>query len=236
MKNQAKNAQPARSRQVAGALFLVIGAGLVFLNSWVRQDFELLLGWQADLQAGGGLSALARPLLLAFSFGLSPISLLLGGGLILAGLLRTAYPEGAASPPPADQPGAGDPDDLSVTDQAIASDVAPLGVGERRLSLQGLSGWLRVTPRQITFLGLSLLFAVIAGLAAGGGDHMRLPRVAVLAWILGIALAVLGGWRGEQGSAADRSPAGPGCPRPGRIGFSRPGLPGGRHPHRAHSG
>jgi hypothetical protein len=200
MKNQAKNAQPARSRQVAGVLLLVTGTGLVFLNSWVRQDFSLLLGWQADLQAGGGRAVLSGLLLLALSWGLSPVSLLLGGGLFLAGLLRTAHPEGVAVPPLADQPGAGEPDDLSAAKRAIASDVAPLGVGEGPLSLQRLSGWLGVAPRQIAFLGLSLLFAVIAGLAAGGGDHMRLPRVAVLAWILGIALAVLGGWRGDHGS------------------------------------
>jgi hypothetical protein len=191
--------QPARSRQIAGVLLLVTGAGLVFLNSWVRQDFALLLGWQADLQAGGGTSALAGPLLLALSWGLSPVSLLLGAGLFLAGLLRTAYPEGAAGLPPADQPGAGVSDELSAIEPAIAPDGAPLGVDEGRLALQRLSGWLGITPRQVTFLGLSLLFAVTAGFAAGGGEYMRLPRVAVLAWVLGISLGILGSWRSERG-------------------------------------
>jgi hypothetical protein len=188
------NDQPVRSRQSTGVLLLVAGVGLVFLNSWVRQDFELLV----RLQANGGIAKLLLPVI---SLGLSPISLLVGAVLFLAGLRRRTDFAETAAPQTADELSAGLPPEPSSLDQDLLGGDASPGPkgGLRHFSLITLSAWMGVAPRQVAFLGLGLLFAVTAGFAAGGGEAMRLPRVAVLAWVLGIALTIIGGWRSAVG-------------------------------------
>lgn len=61
-----------------------------------------------------------------------------------------------------------------------------------------LSQWLGVRGWQLLCLLISPILAWIAAIAAGDDVWMFLPFVAVTAWVSGIALAVIGGWKTGQ--------------------------------------
>jgi hypothetical protein len=162
------------------ALLLLSGAGLLFLTLWADQNFSDRIAWLTASTARQAARSLVRLLL---SIGLSPISLPVGLALVVLGL--------RGSPPAAPEPHPGAP----------AYPGAPPGAS----TLERAATWLGVGPRGLAFLGLALLFALAAGLAAGDQDRMRQPVVAVAAWILGMALALAGG--GFSWSWPDRQKA-----------------------------
>ncbi len=61
-------------------------------------------------------------------------------------------------------------------------------------ALSVIAKWLQVSTAQIVFLITSFLLAGIAILASGDALLMRAPLVALLAWVLSGALALLGAW------------------------------------------
>lgn len=72
--------------------------------------------------------------------------------------------------------------------------------GNKMLSWPGamiskLAGWLKIAPWQVVCLGFSPVFSFVAWLAAGSEARMHDAATAVVAWLAGITLAILGGWR-----------------------------------------
>jgi len=67
------------------------------------------------------------------------------------------------------------------------------------VKLQKVGAWLGISPLQAFLLMTSPIFAVLAVNAAGFWIKMRSPYVAVVAWLIGIGLAIWGGWKtGEE--------------------------------------
>lgn len=60
-----------------------------------------------------------------------------------------------------------------------------------------LGGWLSVQPAQLVYLMLGFSFAMIATLAAGDSAMMRNLPLAILSWIVGVVLTILGAWDGK---------------------------------------
>lgn len=60
--------------------------------------------------------------------------------------------------------------------------------------LARIARWLEVSPAQVVLLLTSLLLAGIAIMASGDALLMRVPLVALLAWVLSASIALLGGW------------------------------------------
>ncbi|MCL4559774.1 MAG: glycosyltransferase family 39 protein [Chloroflexi bacterium] len=75
--------------------------------------------------------------------------------------------------------------------QAIERGRLPGPVSPR---LAAAAAWLGVAADQVLLLFLAVCLAVAATAAAGFGDLMVQPLVAVVTWILGIVFVVLGGW------------------------------------------
>lgn len=88
-------------------------------------------------------------------------------------------------------------------------------LGARSILAGHLPGWLggllarlghyfAISEGQVVLLLLALPFSLLARLAAGNGLLARQPAVAVLAWLLAIALAVVGSVSRETSAAAPR--------------------------------
>lgn len=61
--------------------------------------------------------------------------------------------------------------------------------------LENASQWLRVSPAQVLIVALSPFISFAAGLAAGDSAHMKLPEIAVTAWLLAISFIIIGSWQ-----------------------------------------
>ena len=72
-----------------------------------------------------------------------------------------------------------------------------LPVGLTRF-LAGIAGWLGVSPAQVVCLALGLLFAISAGVAAGTGNLMVNPTIAVVGWLFGVVYIIIGGWQSSS--------------------------------------
>jgi 4-amino-4-deoxy-L-arabinose transferase-like glycosyltransferase len=64
--------------------------------------------------------------------------------------------------------------------------------------LEKAAYWLQVSSAQVLMVALSLLISFAAGLAAGDAAKMKLPEIAIVAWLLAISLIILSNWQSEQ--------------------------------------
>jgi len=117
--------------------------------------------------------------------------------LLFSGALITILGEALRSALPADVRGA----TISFTILGIILFILGMATINRPALPKGserilavLSKWLQVTPAQVILLLSSLILAGIAIMASGDTLLMRAPLVALLAWILSIAAALLGAW------------------------------------------
>ncbi|MDK1080120.1 MAG: glycosyltransferase family 39 protein [Anaerolineae bacterium] len=60
--------------------------------------------------------------------------------------------------------------------------------------IQKISKWLEIKPLQIVLITLSIPFAIMVPLAAGGNGLMNSPFPAIFAWLVSISLIVIGGY------------------------------------------
>lgn len=161
--------------KISSALLLA-GAGLIFLTLWAGQNFTQLATWLSGVpeSASPALRAGQALLRLLLSIGLNPLTFPIGVGSLFWALRHDRR-----------LPVVADRDHEPAT-----ASVPPAGSPARRAA-----AWLKVTRQGLVFLGLSLLFAITAGLAAGDQDQLRAPVLAVAAWVLGMVFALAGGWR-----------------------------------------
>lgn len=117
--------------------------------------------------------------------------------LLLSGALITILGEGMRSALPVEARGA------SITFSIEGMAIFILGLTTLNRSappaiiknvLAPLAKWLHVTPTQFALLLGSLLLASIAVGASGDALLMRAPLVALIAWVLSMAFALLGAW------------------------------------------
>ncbi len=78
-----------------------------------------------------------------------------------------------------------------VSGISVAAKGLPAGIGRR---LQWTADWLAITQTQLLLLIAAVLLAALAAMASGDALLMRVPAVALLAWFLAAAAAMLGAW------------------------------------------